>query len=767
MKRVLFPAVIAVLSGIVISLQIPLPRRDLEPWSVTSLRVVDRKGILLREVLSDLRGRGRWVSIEEVSPPVIIATLAAEDANFFLHRGIDPLGLARAVLKNLRARRIVSGGSTISQQTARLIYRIPRTIPGKLLEIWLALRLEHTLGKAEVLEQYLNRAPYGNLNYGIEAASRFYFGKPAEDLSLAEAAFLAGIPRGPSYLNPYFHFDRAKRRQEHILRLMLERGFIDESSFRRAMDQDIELVPPDKNFEAPHFVEYVLRQIRRRGVAVGGEVKTTLDLRIQKACESILRAYVKSLEDKNVTNGAILVVDNESGEILAWVGSADPFDTLHDGQVDGVLALRQPGSALKPFTYGIALESGMTPASIIPDIPSFVSTGYGDFTPRNYDESYHGPVRLRQALACSYNVPAVRVLERFGPEVLLERLHRAGFSSLDKEPGYYGLALTLGAGEVRLYELVRAYRALARGGVYTPLHFLLDNGDSLDSEEEDSSKIVFSRQIAFLLTDILSDGDARAPAFGDNSPLDLPFPCAVKTGTSKDYRDNWTVGYTTKYTVGVWVGNFSGEPMHGVSGITGAGPIFRDVMLYLHRENPPPPFPVPRGLVRATICTLSGKLAGPHCEGRRLEWFIKGTEPKDTCDWHYLVPGPEGDRIAIRYPPEFRAWGQYIGADCGEPLEEARVAAKEVDTSFALRIIYPDEGDVFIIDPFLRRSFQALEFRALVPYGVREVEWRIDGRGSFRSRAPFTFRWQLSPGEHELVLTAGGRSDTVHFRVLD
>ncbi len=639
---------ILILSGV--SLYIPFPRKVLQPDSVVSLRILDRKGNLLREVLSDEEGRSRWVSLEEISQNVVLATLAAEDSHFYEHPGIDIRAIARAIIQNIRARKVISGGSTLTQQVVKNIYHFPRNWFWKTLEIWYALRLEISLSKDEIITQYLNRTPYGNQTFGINAASWFYFDKPPSHLSLAEGAFLAGLPRGPSIYNPYRHYLRGQKRQREVLRRMLNKGMITPEEYRRAFKEPLNLTSPEISFRAPHFCDFVLSKISPKERQNISSIHTTLDLELQKDVEVLVKNYVKSLKKWQVTNAAALIMDNERGEILSFVGSANFFDSYHSGQVSAVTSLRQPGSALKPFTYALALEQGMTAATLILDTEIHIRTKGMDYVPRNYDGKYHGLVRLREALACSYNVSAIRVLEKIGVESLLHRLKKLGFDSLNKGVDYYGLGLTLGNGEVTLLELTRAYSTLARSGIFKKEKIFLEIKDIHGNPRSfpvAHSVRLFSPQVSYIITNILADRDARIPAFGEGSVLSLPFPCAVKTGTSANFRDNWALGYTSHYTVGVWVGNFDGSPMRNVSGVSGAGPLFRDIMLLLEKRErrTNSNFIPPTGLTEVYVCPQSGMLVGSSCPGKIKEIFIKGTEPQEVCNFcpHTLLAHSRGE----------------------------------------------------------------------------------------------------------------------------
>lgn len=726
-----------------VSLYLPFPRQRLEHAPVVSLSLVDRNNTVLREILSDEGGRCRWIPLEEVSPDLLKATLAAEDRYFYLHPGINPFAIIRALFQNIRSGRVVSGASTISQQVVRNIYPKRRTFAAKLEEIWLAIRLERTIPKEKILTQYLNRICYGNQAYGIEAASRLYFNKPPSDLSLAESAFLAGLPRSPSTRNPYRHFGLAKKRQKHILYRMFKRGDIPEARWERTKAEPLQLVPEQHNFRAPHFCEFIMRQIPQSKKRILSRIQTSCDYALQEKIERLVKDHIQSLEKKSITNAAVIVMDNPTGEILSMVGSKDFFSDRHDGQVNGALSLRQPGSTLKPFTYGLALERGMTAAEILEDRDFYFPTPGGSYSPRNYDNKFHGMVRLRQALACSYNVPAVSLLESLGADLLYQRLKVLGFDSLDKSPTHYGVGLTLGNGEVTLLELTRAYSTLARGGIFLGETAILKCFDTDEREiawkKKEKPRMIFSAPVAFLLTDILADRDARVPAFGYLSPLNLPFACAVKTGTSADFRDNWTVGYTPRYTVGVWVGNFDASPMHSISGVTGCGPLFKDIMLLLENKNPPLPFAKARDVVKLKICPLSGNLATDLCPGAMEDIFIRGTEPKDYCPIHTGTDEPKD------FPP---------------------------DRKHVFKIAFPRDNDVFKMDPVLRRTFQRIKLQATVPddTAVDRVEWWVNNRKIGVASSPFSLYWNLKPGIHRIKAVAftgqsKGKSSSVAIRV--
>jgi len=743
MKRKIILSSLAICLLFICSLYLPIPKQKLNPAPLLSLRILDREGNLLREVLSDEGGRCRWVGFEEVSADLIKATIAAEDRRFFRHRGISIPAIARATLQNLKSGHIVSGASTISQQLIRNIYFFRRNIFSKILEAWLALRLENTLSKKDILVQYLNRINYGNQAYGIEAAAQLYFDKPAEKLSLAESAFLAGIPRTPSVLNPYSAFHLTVQRQRLILHQMFSMGFVDSPKLNRSLDEQLQLIPNSRKFRAPHFCDFILSQYSSAERQQLSVIRSTCDYSLQSKVEILVKNHVNALKERGTTNASAVVIDNSSGEILSMVGSKDFFASQIDGQVNGALSLRQPGSALKPFTYGLALERGMTAAEIIDDSPVQYSTPEGTYRPRNYDKRFHGPVRLRTALACSYNVPAVRILESLGPEALYYQLKDMGFNSLNQGPGYYGIGLTLGNGEVTLLELVQAYSSLARTGKWLESTAILKVYDSENTPQITQSlrktRKVFSPQVAYILTHILSDQDARIPSFGYNSSLSLPFSCAVKTGTSKDFRDNWTIGYTPNYTVGVWVGNFDGRPMFNVSGVTGCGPLFRDIMLTLENKNTNRDFEKIEGLIETDICPISGNLADENCPGTIKEIFIPGTEPGEKCSIHH--------QNKVLHP------------------SESQSALEDFSTK-NLIITFPRNGDTFKIDPILRHGYQKIRFTASVPVGfhIDKLEWWINGRKKSETGTESLYSWKLQPGLYSITVHAKSENRVIKSR---
>ncbi|MGA7161815.1 MAG: penicillin-binding protein 1C [Bacteroidota bacterium] len=739
-----FAALCVIVFAFIGSLFVPLPKDDFSHQSVQSLRIEDRNGIILREFLNDEHGRGEWKPLSSIAVPLQQATIAIEDRRFYSHPGVDPLAIVRSIVTDISALRFKSGGSTLSQQVVRNVYHHPRTLYYKAIEIWYALRIERMFSKAEILEQYLNRAPYGNQLFGAEAASHWYFGKPVSELSIAEAAFLAALPNEPTVLNPNKNISSTINRQRSVLRRMLEQRMITNEEYDRAMMQPVQVIPPEAHFKAPHVAEMVQAM---NPATENGVVRTTIDYPLQEQVQWLMRGHLKKLGEKNVHNAAVVVIENRTGEIRALVGSAEFLDTLHQGQVNGATARRQPGSALKPFMYALALEQGYTPATLLADVPTAIPDHHGDYVPENYDRRFHGPVRLRTALACSYNVPAVRTLQMVGKSALLQKLKDVGCTTLDKDAEFYGYGLTLGNAEVTLLDLTTAYMSLAMGGVWKPSTLLPH-----DSLRQPVHR-VYDETAVYLITDILKDNAARRPAFGGN--FHFPFQCAVKTGTTKDYKDNWTFGYTMRYTVGVWVGNFDGEKMRRVSGVSGAGPIFSDVMTYLHTApygQPPENFIIPDHLVKRRVCARSGELPTQFCRKTIEEWFIEGKTPSTPCTVHrqYVIPGDDekaGRHLYEVFPPEYSLWSVNEGLPAPPPsarLDSGTPTAHD-EHGKHLMIVSPNSGDYFKLDPVLRREFQIITIAGFIPSSVTRVTLMVNGKEecSFDERG---VEWKLRKG---------------------
>ncbi len=758
------------------------------------VEITDRDGKPLRHFLADNDLRlDRPATLAEIPRSLIDATLAAEDSRFYTHNGIDYAGVLRAARDAVIHREFVSGASTVSQQLIKISSDSrERNLPTKVIEALSARRLEQLWQKDEILTAYLNRLPYGNQLTGCRAAARGYFSKPLADLSLAESAFLAGLPNKPTKLNPHKNFDGAVKRQHYILRRMLEEQLINPAEYRNALEEPIQLIARARSpFLAPHLIDLVIDDLPPEIFAPERHIRTTLDSGLQKFAEQSLNDHLGQLDQKlggsQVTQGAVVVIDNASGEVLALAGSRD-FSNSPGGQINGAWTPRSPGSALKPFTYLIALERGHTAASILADLPVEYSTPTGAYRPVNFDRLFHGPVSLRHALANSLNVPAVRLLDDLGgPAVLHLALETLGLTSIDAEPSSYGLGLTLGTAEVRLLELTNAYATLARLGNYAPykLSFPLDGNvipasrrsklddKSVDDPQDlrfigrDSSPTLtrlFSADAAYILADILSDNRARSAAFGLHSPLrfDNGLRVAAKTGTSTDFRDNWCLGFTPDYTVGVWVGRFDNQPLRGISGVSGAGPIFHDLMVRVHRDQTPRWYARPPTLVEATIDPLNGKRI-PKVSGRIDDTGVpqvRAGRPPTPHQTHteifrsanHLPPlaatndyEPVTDKTLL--PQTYARWLDSDGSSLQIHVAittSAPISANAV----AFRILSPALGTTAYLDPDLPDNGRY--FPLEISGTNQNVEWRSETLSIDTSNAnnPLAV---LKPGQHRIT----------------
>ena len=785
--------------------------------ALPSTRIFDRNGALLYEILPPEQGRNTPIAFEDIPSHCINAVIATEDANFYAHPGVDLVGVVRAVWITVRGGS--AGGSTITQQVARMTLLNPqalpeRTLKRKLQEMVLALRLETAYSKDEVLALYLNQSYFGNLAYGIEAAARAYFGKAAAELSLSECALLAGLLQAPSLYDPLQNLDAAKGRQETVLRLMTESGHLTEAQAATALADPLAFAAAPFPIEAPHFVMSVWAKLEREYPDLlytrGLDVTTTLDLNWQRAAERTVREQIAWLNDTSnprrapadADNAALVALDPRTGEMRALVGSPDYFDPKISGAVNAALALRQPGSALKPFTYAAAFDprtpQPWTAATVTLDVATAFTTRKGElYMPANYGFAEHGPIRAREALASSLNIPAVAALKHAGVQRMIELASEAGLTSL-ADNSDLDLAVTLGGGEVRLIDLTAAYAIFPRGGTavepVSVTRVEVRGGETLfEWTPPPTGPQLIDSRVAWLITDILSDNEARATGFGRNSLLNIGRPAAAKTGTTTDFRDNWIVGYTPALVVGVWVGNADNRPMINATGITGAAPIWHHFMRTVLNGVPEEPFaPPPDDLVRVEICTLSGLLPTPDCPETRLEWFIPGTEPTspDTY-WHALEidtrsgqfadeTTPAEYRVAERFlvlPPEAEAWARAEGInllDAGRAREIERVQADDADSIAALRLISPPSGAIYQVSPSLPIANQRIRFEAAAPAAANHVRLVLNGeRLEAFDGPPYSLFWTLEPGNYELIAEAEmadgtvERSTTVAFRVLN
>jgi penicillin-binding protein 1C len=756
--------------------------------------ILDRNGDVLYEINDPNAGRRTYVPLNEISPYLVAATLSTEDKDFYTHGGFDPLAILRAFWQNITSGETVSGASTITQQLARALLLTPeergqRTYMRKVREALLSAEIERRYSKDEILELYLNEIYYGNLSYGVEAAAETYFGQSAGQLTLAEAAFLAGLPQAPSVYDIYTNRDVTMVRYQNVIMEMLslssERHCIYVSNApdpvcvdgtaAAAAIQEIKnrtFTPPTTDMRYPHWVQYIRTLLEERFdpqtiYHSGFTVYTTLDPDMEDAAQQSVAAQVAALADKHVTDGALVAIKPSTGEILAMVGSPDFYNDASAGQIDmAVSPTRQPGSSIKPFTYLAAFEKGWTPATLIWDVPSeFPPSGLPNdpnplYVPNNFDHKFHGPITVRVALANSYNVPAVKTLQFIGvyddpntpqKDGLIGMAERMGITSLTRAD--YGLSLTLGGGEVSLLEMTGGYAVIANGGLKVPpvaITKIVDfQGNVIYQYQPPAGEQVISPEHAFLMSSILSDNSARTPSFGPNSIINLPFQVAVKTGTSNDSRDNWTLGYTPDLAVGVWVGNADYTPMENTTGLSGAGPIWAEFMTFAINRltgGNPTPFVRPSGIEEHIICTVSGTQPSQWCPSQQEEYFAAGQPPLPAEDdlwrkiqvdtWTNLEASPEctdafiDEYMAINVVDEWaRNW---ISQD-----EQGQQWAR--DMGFEETFFVPDRK-CNANDPRPHLQFVGLEDEQTITQNSLDISIVADATGGFRS-------WRLEWGE--------------------
>ncbi|MBA2685931.1 MAG: penicillin-binding protein 1C [Gemmatimonadaceae bacterium] len=736
----------------------PLPRALTAPIAQPALTLTDRDGVVLRTTRAADGSRARWMPIGEMDAKLIAAFVAVEDRRYFSHGAVDWRAVARAAYHDARAGRVVSGASTIAMQTARLLHPTPRMIPGKVVQALWALRLGAHLSKQEMLEQYLNRIQLGQGAVGVESGASLYFGATAREVSVGQAAMLAGLAHAPSADNPLVSPRRAQGRRARALARMQGAGVASAQDVALAAEEPVLAAASAQRFLAPHFTTRFLAEYGDGSGGGAGEgdaaIRTSLDYALENDVELEVKRTVLDLRERGVEQAAAVVLDNRTGEVLAWVGSPN-FWADTSGQTDMVISPRQPGSALKPFLYGLAFDRGFTPASILADIPHTYQTSTGPYHPRNYDRRFHGPVRARTALGSSYNIPAIELAQQLGAGSLLQTLHLAGFASLRESADYYGLGLALGNGDVSLLELANGYRSLANGGVWMPV--TIDaRVTRTERPSRSESHRVMTPLAAALVLDILADPVARAPGFGIESALEFPFPAAVKTGTSRHFTDNWAVATTAAFTVAVWVGNFNGRPMDGVSGVTGAGPLMHRVVMHAAERYEPGALPSPAsvGAAQAEVCALSGLLVADGCSSL-TEWFAPGTAPTVHDNWH------RGGGVTL--PAEYAEWrsqgGDAMLAAAGDSTLPATHVASSSGRAPSFHISSPRNGDRYGVPPGVEARFATIALRA-EGADARTVHWFVDGRPTSANRLA------LVAGTHVIRASASGaQSDEVRVAV--
>jgi penicillin-binding protein 1C len=740
--------------------------------------IVDRRGEILGEVVGDEDAFGWWPVPYMLPERVAVATVETEDRHFYEHGGVRWQSIARAVEQNARARRIVSGASTIAMQVARMQSERSRGIVAKLEEAVEAHFLVDELGHDEVLRQYLALAPYGNRVHGVVRAARMYFDKPAEDLSWLQAAYLAALPQAPAHMNPWDKEGRKRglARAKRILRTLHERGLINDRDFDVAMKSDLGIV--EKKQRSPEAIHAALAWAKRVVDEKRTDViqRATIDLEIQEKVTKIAKKNLDKVRERGATNTAAVVVDTKSGDVLAYVGSADYFDEDAHGAIDFLTVKRSPGSTLKPFIYGLALESGRyTPASALPDTPmDFITENGKSYLPKNINHSFLGPMLLREALANSRNIPALRVLDDVGIEPALDLFASGGVTDVSFEPGHYGLGLAIGNLHVTPLELASLYRALGNGGVSTPLRFFAD--DAAPREEHR----ILDDDVAGQLLDILSDPAARQPSFPPGSALDYDYAVATKTGTSQGYRDGWTAAVSDRIVVVSWVGNHDWRRMNQLGGLAGTAEAAHEMMDAVMPLREPwrqvtSTFAPPNGDRTKVVCALSGKLAGPDCPHKKAEHFKPGTEPFASCDMHVRarVDKRNGLLATSKCPPNVVVERPFVKLDKGYapwareqhmemlPEDESPLCGghPKLSDDVAVELIEPRAGVKYTWDPDTPPEFATIRLRADVEPRSEQVVFLVDGSPVAEVGYPHEARWTLTPGKHVIQAAFARRQE--------
>jgi len=735
-----------------------------------SLLIVDRRGAYLAERPGEGDALGYWPLPDALPERIVRATVETEDRRFFEHAGVSPRSLARALWQDVRNLRVVSGGSTLAMQTARLQTPGRRTLLRKLKELAEGLLLVSRHGHERVLRQYLTLAPYGHRVRGVARAARLYFDKPVEDLSWAQAAFLAALPQAPGRMDPYDRegLARGTRRAHRILRTLRARQVITEDELAQALHAELGLVPkPRRDVAALHAA---LAFAARSAGFAGHTRTTTLDLELQTTVARLAAENLSRLQDADAGNTAALVVDTADGSVLAHVGSADYFAAEERGSIDYARVPRSPGSALKPFVYAAALESRRyTAASELEDTPYDLTADDGrSWRPENSNRQYFGPMLLRQALANSRNVPALRVTAGVTPARVQELLSRAGLVGAAAGGDDPGLGIAIGVLPATLEELAAGYLALARGGSAVPLRRFAD-------EPPAESRRILSAATAAIIADILSDAEARRPSFAPGGPLDFDHAVAVKTGTSQGFRDAWAVAFSDRLLVAVWVGNHDRRRMAEVTGQTGAAPAAHAIMEALMPSIAPHrpvalAFTSPDGLQKRTVCSLSGRLAGKGCPHVRIESFISGTEPVEPCPWHREVavdarnglragpscpPRSVVKRALLDLPERYAGWARAQRLTVA-PLRESPLCPRP-ETAPEVALLEPRPNGRFLVDPETPRDLSTIRFAARVAPADERVVFTVDGVPVAEVGYPHEFRWPAEKGTHVVAAALARR----------
>ena len=727
--------------------------------------VRDRHGEVLRAFIASDDAWQFPVALNEVAPALKKAILESEDRWYYWHVGVNPLSVARAAWSNWRSGRVVSGASTIPMQIARMVEPKDRTLLAKAAEMFRALQLDWHFSKDELLEIYLNLLPQGGNRRGVGAGAHFYFGKRPEQLSVAEAALLAVLPRSPASYDPTRHAAAALAVRNELLRELGRREAFDEATVALALREALPTRLRTNPFRAPHFARYM---VARAGGS--GDIATTLDGSLQRIAEERVSWFAKRLRDRGIENVAAVVIENETRALRAMVGSAGFFETPYGGQVNGAMARRSPGSTLKPLLYAMAIDSGLViPESRLLDVP----TDFGGYVPENYDSTYHGQVTVAEALAASLNLPAVRLLARAGTGRFLSLLKRGGLSTLDKSSAHYGLALALGACEATLLDLTNLYCSLRMDGVHRPVRFV--------PGPPTKGVRIISREAAYLVGETLTE--VSRPDLPRSWELAHDVPrVAWKTGTSFGHRDAWAIGFSGRLTIGVWVGNFDGSAVRGISGSEHAGPLLFELFRALEGDSGE--WRKPRGLQldSVTLCAASRDLPGEHCDATIQAEHLPGRSRLARCDWHRAVFVDRGSghvlsgncldgrpyerRVLTVHPPELQAWRR-VGSQTVVPLPRVSADCGVVQVGTVPRIVSPQAGTPYLLRPDVPARHQKLPLTAHADASADRLYWYQNGALLGTVAVGDRLFVRLQPGEHRLVAVDNfGRSASTAYRVV-
>lgn len=733
------PIVVVVLSALVafalsVSLSLrPLPE-TLLPYAeaVKKRQTLDRNGHPLSYTFST-----GW-NLSDVHPllsiPILLqqAFVEAEDRRFYQHNGVDWWARLHATWQNMRSLHIVRGASTISEQVVRMLHPRSRSLWSRFIEGIEAVQLERLFSKQEILEFYFNQVPFAANRRGVVQAARYFWNRDVETLSEREQLALAVMVRAPERLDLYKDIHRIDGRIQQLADQMESKGIITKESRSAINEQTFVLSRGTIPVRADHFVRYVQSS---HAPAANGKIMTTLNAEVQQQVQHILDHRVADLASKDVSDGAVLIVDNRSGEVISWV-NAGQFGSDEGSQIDAVITLRQPGSTLKPFLYALALSGDWNAATVIKDAPIAEAVGSGLHTYRNYSRVYYGEISLREALGNSLNIPAIKTIHHVGRHEFLQFLRKAGFASLSKPTDFYGEGLALGNGEVTLFELVQAYAALANNGVWRPLRVARIDENRVNSNRASTSLV--SPEVASVIGNILSDPHARRREFGSDGLLRFPVQTAVKTGTSTDYRDAWAIGFSERFTVGVWMGNLNRAAMHEMSGARGPALVLRSVFAELHRTEETKQLYLAPSLSHRTVCPLTGDLASegcPHVE----EIFIPGGEPTKVCS----------------------------ATHTDKHLPYAATIQNQLEK---IHIIMPTPGLNLARDPRIPDHLEALPFEIAAPASVSEIRWVVDNRevGVSGGSSP-KYLWPLEAGHHTVraKVLYPGQSNAIDTEPID